>query len=274
MDKDIEVIGEDSGEDVFVKFKNAFHVTLPTYLEHLLRFTGFHNVVSLDTLDDNDLKEIEEIARTQIKCLFPESIEYYLGCFKSDADKFRILPGNSTCQNILRESFDGIRGSTASNESILTERFLVSAKPNVLQNQEACDLASEEVNLHHGPTPNQIAQSKEIKSSIKILQNLVIPTTASSTLLDLAVEKTGIQIDYRNSTCQNILRESFDGIRGSTASNESILTEGFSVLPSCESYETNVIEIGIHRRRHNTIVSNTKTSMVGGDKFGINMAPY
>ncbi|KAF5283132.1 hypothetical protein FQR65_LT14061 [Abscondita terminalis] len=109
-----------------------------------------------------------------------------------------------------------------------------------VQNQEACDSACEEVNLHNGPTPNQIAQSKEIKSSIKILQNLVIPTTASSTLLDLAVENTGIPIDYETVHAKIFCVNLFNGIRGSTAGNESILAEGFSVLPSCESYETNL----------------------------------
>ncbi|KAF5272608.1 hypothetical protein FQR65_LT17326 [Abscondita terminalis] len=69
MEKDIEVIGEDSGEDVFVKFKNAFHVTLPTYLEHLLMFTGFDNVGSLATLDDNDLKDTIHIG-TKLKTVF------------------------------------------------------------------------------------------------------------------------------------------------------------------------------------------------------------
>lgn len=79
--------------DVFDQFKKKFKVSLPSYLENLLRFTGFDNVLSLSALDETDIEEINKIARTQICELFPDNSENYLGHFKSAPTKFCILPG-------------------------------------------------------------------------------------------------------------------------------------------------------------------------------------
>lgn len=88
----------DPENDVFGKFKRVYNVSLPSYLENLLRFTGFDNVLSLSTLDEKDISEIEDTARTKIQDLFPHNTASYLGHFKSAPPKFCILPGQ---KNIL-----------------------------------------------------------------------------------------------------------------------------------------------------------------------------
>lgn len=90
------------GLDFINHFEEKSCVSIPQYLKNLLEFSGFDNYISLKHFDEQNYREIENIAKNVIPsiCKTEDRLEKYLGPFKTDPTCFFIVPGH---KNLIKE---------------------------------------------------------------------------------------------------------------------------------------------------------------------------